>query len=765
MKFMFVILALLAVTRESLAQSQSGSIAGTVVAADVAKPASGAAVLLDGNRIAARTDAEGHFVIDDVTPGIHRVEVRLAGYAAMARDVEVTAGSQFHAAFSISPTATALAAVTVIGTKTDLAETRRRIAQVPGSIALIEPAEIRSTRQANLKDVLRFTPGVFVQPRFGAADESQISIRGSGLRNNFHARGINLLVNGMPYRNADGFTDFESLELLTTEAIEVYKGANALRYGGSTLGGAINLTTKTGYTAPPIGAFAQGGSFGFYKTQIESGNAHGGFDYYASYARTSLDGYRDWSGQKRDRVNLHAGIKLSPRLDSRIFYFFGHVQEHLPGSVNKATLENAPTTAVANNVTNRWGRNYDLHHVGLQVRSQLTQNQRIEVSPYMQYRDIDHPIFEVISQISRDAGIEARYENIAPLGTMANRFTLGLQYANENMDNRQYQNKLGQHGALTKNQKDRVASQAVYAEDILALTPRLSAVVGARAENTSRKSKDFFLANGDQSDRRTFSPITPRVGFVYALPSQSQLFANASRTFEPPLLLELNSLAIPGFIKLEGQSAWQFELGARGRRFGLTWDVSAYDIELRNEILNINVRPFPGATFTVPTYRNSPETRHAGLEAGADYQLPGGVFMHGDIRDHLNMRLAYTLSRFTFVDDSSFNGNDIPGAPKHHASVELKYWHPSGFSIAPSFEIVPQSYFVNSANTVRNDAWNSIGFRAEWESSTTGMTAFVAGQNLANRRYSGSVQVDNAAGNYYEPADARSFYAGLRWQR
>jgi iron complex outermembrane receptor protein len=177
------------------------------------------------------------------------------------------------------------------------------------------------------------------------------------------------------------------------------------------------------------------------------------------------------------------------------------------------------------------------------------------------------------------------------------------------------------------------------------------------------------------------------------------------------------------------------------------------------------VRPFPGATFTVPTYRNSPETRHAGLEAGADYQLPGGVFMHGDIRDHLNMRLAYTLSRFTFVGDSSFNGNDIPGAPKHHASVELKYWHPSGFSIAPSFEIVPQSYFVNSANTVRNDAWNSIGFRAEWESSTTGMTAFVAGQNLANRRYSGSVQVDNAAGNYYEPADARSFYAGLRWQR
>jgi len=130
-----------------------------------------------------------------------------------------------------------VARLTVIGSRTDLQETRANIEQVPGGIDLISSEEIQSSRQANLKDVLRLTPGVFVQPRFGAADESQISIRGSGLRNNFHARGINLLVNGMPYRNADGFTDFESLELLNTEAIEVYKGANALRYGGSTMGG------------------------------------------------------------------------------------------------------------------------------------------------------------------------------------------------------------------------------------------------------------------------------------------------------------------------------------------------------------------------------------------------------------------------------------------------------------------------------------------------------------------------------------------------
>ena len=89
-------------------------------------------------------------------------------------------------------------------------------------------------------------PGVLIRPRFGAADEAQFSIRGSSLRNNFHQRGINVLIDGFPYGNADGFSDFESLELQTTKYIEVFKGANALRFGGNTLGGAINLVTKTG---------------------------------------------------------------------------------------------------------------------------------------------------------------------------------------------------------------------------------------------------------------------------------------------------------------------------------------------------------------------------------------------------------------------------------------------------------------------------------------------------------------------------------------
>jgi iron complex outermembrane receptor protein len=761
--FVLTVATLAAASSPQLLDAQStGELTGRVVSTDNSAVA-GAFISIDDAAPAAQSDSDGRFRVPGISEGSHVVHIRRTGFIESVDSVTITSLASVELSVSLAVKVATLAGVTVIGTKTDLAERRQQLAEIPGSVAMVESDQIRATRQANLKDALQFVPGVYVQPRFGAADESQISIRGSGLRDNFHARGVNLLVNGMPYRNADGFTDFESLELLTTESIEVYKGGNALRYGGSTLGGAINLDTKTGYSSSPVALFGQGGSFGFYKTQLESGGSRGGSDYYASYGRTSLDGYRQWSGQHRDRINLHGGYRLSDNTDARAFYFFAHVKEELPGSLSRATFDSNSRAADPTNVTNRWGRDYDLHHIGLQFRSQLSANQRLEISPYMQYRDIDHPIFEVISQISHDYGAEVRYENTANVGALDNRFTLGFQPAYESLLNQQFQNNGGQHGALTKDQHDRATSVALYAEDMLSLTPRFSAVIGLRADRATRQTRDFFLSNGDQSDKRTYNPVSPKVGFIYSVGSgPAQIFGNASRSYEPPLLLELNSLTVPGYIPLEGQSAWQYELGTRGSRIGLNWDLAVYDVELKNEILNINVQPFPAAPFTIPTYRNAPKTRHSGLEAGLSYQLPGAVFVRGDVTDHLIFRTSYTLARYEFVEDPNYKGNDIPGAPSQVMATEIKYVHPSGFSLAPSIEWIPQSYFLDSQNTVKNDGWTNLSLRADW-TTAFGMTLFAAGQNLANRRFSQSVQVDNAAGKYYEPADGRSFYAGLRW--
>ena len=748
-----------------LARAQGGAIvSGRVTAAD-GTPVVGAFIIVDSAaRPSAQTDVVGRYSIT-VTGGAHMITARRAEFTPATISMMV-GDSAVIADIVLRPAATALAAVTVIGSRSDLAETRVRLQQVPGAVALIDRSAIASTRQANLNDVLRMTPGVYVQSRFGAADESQISVRGSGLRSNFHARGINLLVNGMPYRNADGFTDFESLELLTTEAIEVYKGANAFRYGGSTLGGAINMQTKTGRTASPLGVFGEGGSYGFRKGQLSSGAEHGAFDYYASYARTSLDGFRRWSDQRRDRFNLHAGYRLTPTIDTRAFYIAAKVHEHLPGSVDAATLDSAPTRADPVNVANRWGREYTLHHLGVQLRMQLSVTQRLEISPYLQYRNIDHPIFEVISQVSHDWGAEARYENTAMLGARANRLTVGFQPAALTMQNRQYVNAGGAHGALRRDEVDRVATAALYAEDAVSIRPRLTFTVGGRIDRTTRKVEDRFPGNGDQSDRQRFTPVTPRAGLLWSLGAAGQLFANASRTVEPPLLLELTSFGNSGgFNRLRAQDAWQYELGARGHASGMSWEVSAYDVELHGEIVNVNVPPFAGASFTVPTYRNVERSRHRGIEAGLGSQLARGMLSDGATPDRLVLHAAYTLARNEYGRDVRDTGHELPGAPPHYGSAELSYIHSCGLSITPSIEVVPSGYYVNSANTVKNSAWSNVGIRAEWSLARVGVTAFFSARNLANRLQSQSVQVDNALGRYFEPSDGRAFYAGVQWGR
>jgi iron complex outermembrane receptor protein len=133
--------------------------------------------------------------------------------------------------------------------------------------------------------------------------------------------------------------------------------------------------------------------------------------------------------------------------------------------------------------------------------------------------------------------------------------------------------------------------------------------------------------------------------------------------------------------------------------------------------------------------------------------------------DWVTLRGAYTFARYRFVRDSSFTGNEIPGAPRHQLSAELKYSHPAGLSVAPSVEWVPGSYFVNSANTATNRGWVILSARAEYAITGTGLAAFVEGRNLGDSHRSPSVQVDSDAGKFYEPMDGRAVYAGLRFAR
>ena len=216
---------------------------------------------------------------------------------------------------------------------------------VPGGAEVVGETTIKESLGANLRSVLDFVPGVLVRSRFGLADESQFSIRGAGLQNNFHNRDVNFLFNSFMYGQADGFSDFESIELMDVKRIEVFKGANALRYGANSIGGAVNFVTKTGYDAGPIEYWGEGGSYGFFKQHLATGRVRGPFDLYGGVTVMGLAGYRQHSQQQRQRFNTSSGCDFGGGMTARLDLGFVRSLENLPGALTRPQFESIPSSA------------------------------------------------------------------------------------------------------------------------------------------------------------------------------------------------------------------------------------------------------------------------------------------------------------------------------------------------------------------------------------------------------------------------------------
>jgi iron complex outermembrane recepter protein len=655
---------------------------------------------------------------------------------------------------------------------------REEIERTPGGVGFVGQPAIEETRAANLKDAIEWVPGVMVRPRFGAADESQLSIRGSGLRNNFHLRGVNVLIDGFPYGNADGFSDFEALELLTTKRIEIYKGANALRFGGNTLGGAINLVTKTGADAGFVESRLEGGSFGFFKGYLGTGQVYGPFDMYLGVTDTELDGFRDHSDQVRRRFYTTFGYRLSGGATVRFDLGLVRSEENLPGALTRQEFDTNPRKADPTNVATRAARDYDYTRGALTVRVPLTETQTVEWATQLNYQDLDHPLaFAIIDNTTYAWSTELRWTLAAPLFGHGNRLTAGLQYAGTQQIDTNFENVLGNRGAKTKDQINQATNVGLYAENQFDVMPAFTVSLGGRAQYAVRTVRDRFTMSdgagdrdGNDSDWVDFLSASPRAGFVWRVGPTAQVYGNASHAYEPPLLLELTA---PGQLQgnlsqLAAQKSWQFEVGTRGNvGKRLVWDLSVYDIELWDEIQNVNVQPFPFAPFTIPRFRNIDRSRHTGAEVGLTVLLLEDIGRRiglGSTGDSLSARTSYTWSRFVFVNDVNFGNNDLPGAPRHFILAELRYDHASGFWFAPGVEVVPHGYHVNSENNARTEAYTLFNVRAGYDYKPWNLGVFFEARNLTDATYASSVQVDAANLRFFEPGDGRAFYGGVQWR-
>ena len=176
---------------------------------------------------------------------------------------------------------------------------KERLGQIPGATNVVTPEEFQLGRGAYLSDFLDYQPGLFIESDQGSED-NQVSIRGLGIQND-DITGLEVLLDGLPLNQADGEAFLHDVDLRTVKYSEVYRGADALRYGGVTLGGAIDFITMTGRDAPPLEAWFTAGSFGFFNFGALSGWSNASFDLFLDASNASTDGFRDHSQENTQK--------------------------------------------------------------------------------------------------------------------------------------------------------------------------------------------------------------------------------------------------------------------------------------------------------------------------------------------------------------------------------------------------------------------------------------------------------------------------------
>ena len=133
----------------------------------------------------------------------------------------------------------------------------------------------------------------------------------------------------------------QAVEPLGLQHIEVFRGANALQYGATTLGGAINFVTPTGYTSDLVRARAELGSFGYYKGFGSTGGVRA-ISTTTSRPRTRHRTVTAIGRSRRMRGSSPTWAGASMPISKPVYLTALSSDSQLPGALTKAQAQTNP---------------------------------------------------------------------------------------------------------------------------------------------------------------------------------------------------------------------------------------------------------------------------------------------------------------------------------------------------------------------------------------------------------------------------------------
>lgn len=231
-KILIFISCVLFSTASVLAQSSPGNIKGIVYDSENGAELIGASIHINSINRSCVSNENGEFRLNNIPEGKYLLQISFMGYKPQSKQFELGQNETKEIKVRLVPDENSLAEVTVIA-KSEA----RKLKEEGMPVTVINMSNLQGT-VTSISDILSKTVGMTIRTSGGVGSASRISVRG------LEGKRIGFFIDEIPLNDQSDFIDLNDIPVDMIERIEIYKGVVPARFGGSSMGGAVNIKIK-----------------------------------------------------------------------------------------------------------------------------------------------------------------------------------------------------------------------------------------------------------------------------------------------------------------------------------------------------------------------------------------------------------------------------------------------------------------------------------------------------------------------------------------
>ena len=221
---------LLLLTTSSLWAQNSAELSGKITDKATQKPLMGADIYLKELKKGGSTDMQGYYHLKGIPEGTYTIIGSYLGYQSFSKKIYLKGQERLD--ISLKEQAEEIGGITV--SSKSIAHQKKEESM---PVTVIDMSNMRGT-VSNVQDILAKTVGVTLRTSGGVGSSSRISVRG------LEGKRIGFFIDELPMSEQTDYLDINDIPIDMIDRIEIYKGVVPARFGGSSLGGAINIVIR-----------------------------------------------------------------------------------------------------------------------------------------------------------------------------------------------------------------------------------------------------------------------------------------------------------------------------------------------------------------------------------------------------------------------------------------------------------------------------------------------------------------------------------------